>query len=386
MKSSSPLGHGFHRSTFSIVDLDAIAHNLREIRRLLPPGTAVCAVVKADAYGHGAVPVARELEKLGTESFGVATVEEGVELRQAGVRRPILVLGMGPNGHMDALENELTPIIHSPDLAGQIYEAARKIGKPVPVHIKVDTGMGRLGLFPEQMASVLAELRGNPWIRIQGVASHFSSAESDARFTGLQTDLFGTVLREKGLSESEGLQIHIANSAGILNRTEGFHTMVRPGIILYGVYPDRGLEEKIRLKPVMTFKTQVLAVKEHPAGSPISYGQTFRTVRPSRIASLPVGYADGYRRDLSNRGCVLVRGTRAPVVGTVTMDLTMVDVTDIPHVSAGDEVVLFGRTEQGGLPVEEIAEKIHTIGYELLCAVSKRVPRIYLRHGKILNG
>ncbi len=385
MNPPLPVRQGIHRATFAIVDLDAIAHNLREIRSLLPPGTAVCPVVKADAYGHGAVPVARELERLGTESFGVATVEEGVELRQAGIQRPILVLGMGPNGHAEALENELIPVIHSPELAGQISEAARKRKKPVPVHIKLDTGMGRLGLFPEQAAPVVAELRENPWIRIQGVASHFSSAESDPEFTGLQMDRFRRSLKEDALLGSDEVQVHIANSAGVLNLPEGPHTMVRPGIILYGVYPDRGLEDKIRLEPVMTFKTHVLAVKEHPAGSPISYGQTFRTSRPSRIASLPVGYADGYRRDLSNRGCVLVRGTRAPVSGTVTMDLTMADVTEVAGASAGDEVVLFGRTEQGRLPVEEVARTIDTIGYELLCAVSRRVPRIYMRHGKILD-
>ena len=383
MNPPHPVSPGIYRATLATVDLDAIAHNLHEIRSLLSHSTAVCAVVKADAYGHGAVPVARELEARGVDSFSVATVEEGLELREAGIRKPILVLGLGSSGVEQALDHELTPVVHNRESAKNVSEAARKAERPVPVHIKLDTGMGRLGLFPEGLDPILDVLRRDPRIRIQGIASHFSSAESDPLFTRAQRERFQEALgRTEGLLGTGIEQIHMANSAGILNCPEGAYTMVRPGIILYGVYPETGLASKIRLKPAMTFKTHVLDVKSHPAGSPVSYGQTFRTERPSRIATLPVGYADGYRRDLSNRGFVLVRGVRAPVAGTVTMDLTLVDVTDIPGVEQGDEVVLFGKTGQGSLPVEELAETINTIPYELLCAVSKRVPRLYCRSGE----
>ena len=386
MNLSDPVPCGILRATIATVDLDALAHNLNEIRGVLPAATAVCAIVKADAYGHGAVPVARELEARGVNSFGVATVEEGLELREAGIRKPILVLGLGATGVEEALAYDLTPVIHSVGSAKRVSEAARNAERTVPVHIKLDTGMGRLGFFPAGLEPLLDELRQNPWIRIEGIASHFSSAECDPVFTRVQRERFQEVLSKVEVLQDKGIeQTHVANSAGILNCPEAAYAMVRPGIILYGAYPEKGLASKIRLRPAMTFKTHVLAVKSHPAGSPISYGQTFHTQRPSKIATLPVGYADGYRRDLSNRGFVLVRGHRAPVAGTVTMDLTLVDVTDVPDVEEGDEVVLFGQTGQGCLPVEELAEILHTIPYELLCAVSRRVPRVYCRSGKIAD-
>jgi len=386
MESTFPLPHGIYRATLAIVDLDAVTHNLYEIRRNLPPQAAVCAIVKADAYGHGAVPVSRELEARGVNSLGVATVEEGLELRGAGIRLPILVFGMGAAGIETAVEHQLTPIITSSALGGLISEAARKRAIPVPVHLKLDTGMGRLGLLPDQLPSVLETLGQNPWIRIEGVASHFSSADSDPDFTRDQLKRFleavDQVARCLGTTPK---QIHIANSAGILNHPETAHTMVRPGIALYGAYPEKALATKIKLKPAMTLKTRVLYLKSVPPGSPISYGQTYRTKRLSRIATLAAGYADGYRRELSNCGEVLIRGLRAPVVGTVTMDFIMVDVSDVPGVVEGDEVILFGHTSEGTLPVDDLAEKIGTIPYELLCAVSRRVPRVYCRNGKIVD-
>ena len=373
---------GVYRATRAVVDLDAVAHNLHCVRSLLPAGVEVCAVVKADAYGHGAVPVARRLAEEGVERFAVATVEEGVELRLAGIRRPILLLGAGLSGIQAAIEHDLTPVVFSPSTARRVARAAREARRPIPIHLKFDTGMGRLGLLPEGWEPVLEELLRSPGVRLEGIATHFSSAESDPSFTRAQVEAFQKILDAiRRRHPVDGATIHMANSAGILNHPEAAGSMVRPGLMLYGAAPDRALEGKADLRPAMSFRTRVLYLKQVPAGSPLSYGQTFRTKRPSRIATLPVGYADGVRRALSNRGSVLVRGRRAPVVGNVTMDLTLVDVTDVPGAAEGDEVVLFGRSEETTLPVEEVAEAVGTIPYEILCGVGRRVPRVYLRHG-----
>jgi alanine racemase len=386
MNPPSSVPGGIYRETLAIVDLDAIAHNLQEIRSLLPHAVAICAIVKANAYGHGAIPVSRELETQGVEAFGVATVEEGLELRQAGIRRPILVMGASFSGIEAAQEQALTPVVYSPDTAVRISEAARRTEKPLAIHLKVDTGMGRIGLLMEDWRPVLEELLANPWVRVEGLMSHFSSAESDDAFTRNQLDRFERAVQQiHELGQGKTRHLHIANSAGILNHPESSYTMVRPGILLYGVYPERELKGRCGVRPSMTFKTRVLYVKSLPAGSPVSYGQTFVTKRPSRIATLPVGYADGYRRALSNRGRVLIRGKTAPVVGNVTMDLTLVDLTDIPDASEGDEVILFGNAGDTCLPVEDLAAELHTIPYELLCAVSQRVPRVYRRDGKVVD-
>ncbi len=386
MNSPLRVPDGIYRATLAVIDLDAIAHNLRALRSLLPRSVAICAIVKADAYGHGAVPVSRELEARQVEAFGVASVEEGVELRQAGIERPILVLGVGSSGIEAAQEHRLSPVVYSPGTAVRLSEAARGMKKRLSVHLKIDTGMGRLGLLADEWKSVLSDLLENPWIEVRGIATHFSSAESDEEFTGTQLARFlEAVDRAGGDREALTRQIHAANSAGLVNHPESFFNMVRPGLLLYGAYPGPGLRTKIKVKPAMAFQTRVLYVKSLPPGSPVSYGRTFRTKRTSRIATLPVGYADGYRRDLSNRGWVLIRGQKAPVVGTVTMDLTMIDVTDVPGASEGDQVILFGGAEGACLPVEDLAEEIGTISYELLCGVSKRVPRIYLRDGKVVD-
>ena len=386
MNSPLSVPDGIYRATLAVIDLDAIGHNLRVLRSLLPRSVSICAIVKADAYGHGAVPVSKELEAQGIEGFGVATVEEGLELRRAGIQRPIMVLGVGFSGIETAQQHGLAPVVYSPGTAQRIAEAARRMKKPLSVHLKIDTGMGRLGLLAEEWQGVLEDLRASPWIEVEGIATHFSSADSDAEFTRTQLDRFRRAVEQtRGIREAPVSQIHAANSAGLVNHPKSAFTMVRPGLLLYGSYPEPGLRHKITVRPAMTFRTHVLYVKSLPPGSPVSYGQTFHTKRASRIATLAVGYADGYRRDLSNRGWVLIRGHRVPVVGNVTMDLTMVDVTDIPDASEGDEVILFGPGQGTCLPVEDLAEEIGTISYELLCAVSRRVPRIYTRGGKIVD-
>ena len=299
---------------------------------------------------------------------------------------PWLTSGAARSGASVRTAHRLAPEIYSPGMAERVSQAARRIKKPLSVHLKIDTGMGRLGLLEDEWKGILEDLQRNPWIEVQGIATHFSSADSDAEFTRTQLARFKeAVERAGGIREPPTRQIHVANSAGLVNHPESVFTMVRPGLLLYGAYPEPGLREKVTVRPAMTFKTHVLYLKSLPPGSPVSYGRTFHTKRASRIATLPVGYADGYRRDLSNRGWVLIRGLEAPVVGTVTMDLTMVDVTDIPDVSEGDEVILFGPTKGACLPVEDLAEEIGTISYELLCAVSGRVPRIYTRGGKIVD-
>lgn len=386
MNLEPPVPDGIYRGTVAVVDLDAIAHNLRALRSLLPPSVAICAIVKADGYGHGAVPVSKELEARQVEAFGVATVEEGLELRRAGIERPILVLGAGLSGIEAAQKHGLTPVVYSPGTATAVSRAAQGIKKPLSVHLKLDTGMGRLGFLQERWKPALEELLGNPWIRVEGIATHLSSAESDPDFTGLQLDRFEETAEQIRRLCSGCVQwVHAANSAGILNHPESLYSMVRPGLLLYGAYPEPGLRAKITLRPAMTFKTRVLYVKSLPSGSPVSYGQTYRTQRASRIATLAAGYADGYRRDLSNRGRVLIRGCKAPVVGNVTMDLTMVDVTEVPDASEGDEVILFGPSGGNCLPVEDVAEAACTISYEILCGISRRVPRIYSRSGQIAD-
>jgi len=386
MNSPLSLPNRTYRETLAVIDLDAIADNLHALRNLLPRPVAICAVVKADAYGHGAVPVSRELEARGVEAFGVATIEEGLELRQAGIERSVLVLGVGFTGIEAAQEHRLEPVIYSPGTAERVSRAARRMKKPLSVHLKIDTGMGRLGLLEDEWKGILEDLLENPWIQVQGIATHFASADSDTEFTRTQLARFKEAIEAAGgIRTPPAEQIHAANSAGLTAHPESAFTMVRPGLLLYGAYPEPGLRERIRVRPAMTFKTQVLYLKSLPPGSPVSYGRTFYTKRASRIATLPVGYADGYRRDLSNRGWVLIRGRQAPVVGNVTMDLIMVDVTDIPDVSEGDEVILFGAEGGNYLPVEDLAERIGTISYELLCAVSRRVPRIYTRGGKIVD-
>ncbi len=381
------LPDGTYRATAAVVDLDAIDHNLLAVRKRIPSSVEICAVVKADAYGHGAVPVSRTLEARGVEAFGVATVEEGIELREAGIRRPILLLGASSPGVEILRRYRLTPVIHSEEAAKRLLEETRAAsGPPLPVHLKVDTGMGRLGILRDRWEAIVEALARGPGIRIEGIASHFSSAESDPGYTLGQIGRFDAAVEAARRHLGPGrLRLHIANSAGILNHPSRLYDLVRPGLVLYGVHPAPGLRERIDLRPAMTFQSRILAVRTLPEGSPISYGRTFRTRRRSRIAVLPVGYADGYRRDLSNRAHVLVRGVEAPVVGNITMDLTLADVTDIPGAGEGDEVILFGTSPTGNLPAEDLAERVGTIPYEILCGVGRRVPRLYRRGGRIVK-
>lgn len=369
------------RPTVATIDLDRLRANFRAVREAVPASAGVLAAIKGDAYGHGAVACAAALEAEGCDWFGVALIEEGKALRAAGITRPILSMGgIGPAGADEAIAGRLTPVISELESAERLDRAAGRRREPVGVHLKVDTGMGRLGVPMHHWEGFLDRLASMRWLRVDGVMSHF--AESDNRdddaavFTREQARRF---LEAVSAARSRGARpalLHLNNSGGVLGYPEYSFDLVRPGLILYGVSPV-GRDCPLSLQPVMRVTTRVLLVRDLPAGVGVSYGRTWITPRPSRIATLPVGYADGYPRALSNRGEVLIHGHRAPVRGRVCMDLVMVDVTDIPvPVDAGDEVVLLGA--QGGQEITawDLADAAGTIPYEILTGFSGRVPRV----------
>jgi alanine racemase len=366
------------RPTVGEVDLRALEFNYRQIQKRIPGGVKVLAVVKADAYGHGAIPVSLKLEKLGVEYLGVAISEEGAELRKGGVNAPILVLGGIFGGEVDQIFRfRLTPVIFRRDSLKLLSREAEKRRRKVKVHLKVDTGMGRLGVPLNLWTDFLKEVKRSPKIETEGILSHFSMTDEEKVFTQNQWKAFQqavVIAQEMGISCQ---YLHMASSAMLAAFPAYSASLVRPGIMLYGSYPSPAFQTVIPLKPVMTLKTRIHFMKSVPPGTRISYGGTFATQRESLIATLPIGYADGYSRHLSNHGEVLIHGKRAPIVGKVCMDFIMVDVTDIPRVSVGDEVILMGKQGRGQITAEEIAEKINSISYEVLCAIGKRVPRIY---------
>ncbi|HNG44921.1 MAG TPA: alanine racemase [Elusimicrobiota bacterium] len=368
---------GSLRPTWAEIDLNAFRHNLKALARFLPRRVSIMAVLKADGYGHGALPLARAAARLGKKvrlwGFGVSSVEEGLALRAGGLRERILVLGsLYPFESLDvALAGRLTPTIGSRGAAQALASRARRLGRPAECHVKIDTGMGRIGMAPATAREALGLFQANPFLRVEGVYTHLACADS-APETAQQLRAFEEALG--GLS-TRPPWVHAANSAGALGRPAARYDLVRPGIALFGVPPSPSLGKILSLRPVLSWKTRVVFVKMIPKGTPVSYGWTWRAPRRSRIATLPVGYADGYPRVLSNRGEVLLRGRRCPVVGRVTMDQILVDVTGLRGVDVGEEVVLIGQ--QGGqkITAEDLALAAGTIPYEILCGISKRVPR-----------
>lgn len=378
------------RPTVAQVDLRALRDNAKLARRLA--GTReVIAVVKADAYGHGAVPVVRTLGREGITRFGVALVEEGRLLRDAGVRGEVIVLGgFTIDQAPDLVELGLSATIFHLDHAAALDQAALRAGRVVPIHLKVDTGMGRLGFPVAEAVRALSRLTECAGLRIEGLMTHFSDADlADPAYAREQMERFDAVAN--GVRRA-GLRVpmrHAANSAALIRGPRGLappatrasdgplYESVRPGIMLYGCRPGPGVDG-VELRPVLALMTKVSLLKRVPPETPISYGRTFVTKRESLIGVLPIGYADGYLRALSNRGSVLVRGRRAPVVGRVCMDLTLIDVTEVPDAVEGDDVVLIGAQRDAVLPAEEVAEAAGTIAYELLCGIGPRVPRRYL--------
>lgn len=364
------------RSVWAQIDLTALEHNVRVVKGLLNPETKFCAVVKADAYGHGAIEVAKVAVRVGADYLAVAILSEALELRTAGFTVPILVLGHTPDLQArQVVAHAVEQTIFTLEAARALSEAAVELGTIAKVHIKVDTGMSRVGVPPAAVADFAAAVAQMPGICIEGLFSHFATSDSaDKSYALKQLDCFEQVIREL---KCRGLDIplkHIANSAAILELPQTQFDMVRAGIILYGLWPSNEVKKTIELRPVMAFKSVVILVKEVPAGVGVSYGCTYVTQRPSRIATLPVGYADGWTRLLAEKASILIRGQRARVIGRICMDQCMIDVTDIPDVQEGDEALLFGGNE---LPADEIADHLGTINYEVVCMVGKRVPRVY---------
>jgi len=368
------------RPTRVEIDLDALRFNLRQARERVGPACEILAVVKADAYGHGASGVAPALAAAGADQFGVALVGEGLALRRYGLLQPIVVLGgVFPGEEQDILKHDLQPALYDLDTARRLDAAARTNGMRIPCHLKVDTGMGRLGFRPERLAEVLAALKGLSGVEVRGVISHLALAdEPDQPFTSTQIERFQAVVAQVRDAGFAPRYLHLANSAAIYSRDLAGCNLVRPGVSLYGGLTGTPFEQTVPQRPVMSFLSQVAQLKEVPAGEGISYAHRFVTQRPSLLAAVPVGYADGYNRILTNRGDVLIRGRRAPVAGTVCMDWILVDVTEIPDVAVGDRVTLLGRDGDECVTALEWADKIGTITYEVFCNISKRVPRVFV--------
>jgi alanine racemase len=373
--------------TWAEVSLDALRQNFRAVKKLVGESVAICAVVKADAYGHGAAACARALEAEGAPWFGVTGTEEAMALRRAGINaRLLLMTGIWKGEEQEVVANNLTPVVWEPWHVERLEKAAQKRETVFPVHLKIDTGMTRLGVTVETLPALCEALAASQHLQLEGVSTHFASVR-DPEKSRKQAARFEeglAVLRANGLWPA---LVHMANSAATLARSETWKTMIRPGIALYGYSrsPAPGLAQPgdpspLQLRPVLSWKTRVIAVKDVAAGQAIGYGGTFITQERSRIAVLPVGYADGFHRLLSNRGRVIVRGEYAPVAGRVSMDLTTIDVTAIPGVEIGDEVILIGQSNGKNVDAREHARLCETIPYEILCSISKRVPRVYLPH------
>lgn len=369
------------RPTWAEIDLDAIAHNMRELRRIAKPEAKICAVVKANAYGHGAVPVSRKVLAAGADFLGVAVLSEALQLRRAGIDAPILILGYTPPEQAEeVVKYDLSQTVFQWEVARALSDAARRLGKKAKIHVKIDTGMGRIGFLPgEEAVAEIKKIAALPHLYLEGIFTHFAMADAcDKTFTYRQLKIFLELIKRL---EQEGIVFsfrHAANSAALIDLPETHLDMVRPGIALYGLYPSPEVKrEKVELVPAMTVKSRIIQVKKVPTGTPVSYGCTWRAPRPTVVATLPIGYADGYTRLLSGKGEVLVKGKRVPVIGRICMDQCMIDVTDVPEVKQGEEVLIFGRDGRETLPVEELAAKIGTINYEIVCMLGERVPRYY---------
>ena len=369
-------------STRVKIDLDAIARNFDAVRE--KAGVPVMAVVKADAYGHGAIQVARLLQDK-CAFFGVSSMLEAMELRRAGLRTPILILGHTPvNAFPTAIRDGIRPTIFHYEDAQALSRAAQEANLSAPFHFAVDTGMSRLGFqVSEESADICARIAALPGLVTEGLFSHFATADcadlSKARQQAALFDRFYEMLKARGVNIAIR---HLDNSAGLMNFPNHYE-MVRSGIITYGMYPSSEVEPKLlKLEPALQFLSRVTHVKLLPPGREISYGGTFVTERETRVATVPVGYADGYRRSLSGKFYVLIRGKRAPILGRICMDQLMVDVTDIPETAVGDRVTLVGRDADECITMEEIAEAADSFNYEFVCGISRRVPRIYVSGGK----
>ena len=367
---------------YATVNLDAIVKNLENMKKNIQEDTKIIAVLKADGYGHGAVPIAKHIEHLPyLWGIAVATVEEGMILRKNGITKPILILGYTFSDDYDTIiEQEMRPAVFTLKMARELSKAAVRLKKPAKIHIKIDTGMSRIGYRNlEQAVPEILEISALEGIEIEGIFTHFARAdETDPAPAYQQMETFEQfihALEEKGLSISVK---HCSNSAGILRMKEANMNVVRAGIILYGLYPSDEVEKDlVPLEPAMELKSHIVYIKTLEPGVAVSYGGTYVTSRPTRVATIPVGYADGYCRGLSNKGFVLIHGKKAPILGRICMDQFMVDVTDIPEAQEADEVTLLGRDQKEQITMEELGNLSGRFNYEFACCISRRVPRIY---------
>lgn len=377
--------------TWVEIDLDRLERNIASLRAIAGPDVAMLHVIKADGYGHGAVEIGRASVEAGCALLGVATLHEGIELRQAGITAPVLILSPSlPEESEEILAWRLTPTLSTTEQATRMADAARRAGVRAPVHVEVDTGMGRTGFDAASAFEAIVAIAREPTLELEGVFTHFPDSDGeDPGFTLQQVALFDTLLERLASADVVVRWRHAANSAAVLAHPASRLNMIRPGIALLGVYPSPHVPRTVRLEPVLSFHARLVQVREVPPGHHISYGGTFVTTRPSRIGVVTAGYGHGLPRLLSNRGQVLVRGRRAPIRGRVTMDLTMVDLTDLPEALVGDEVHLFGGDVPGALDrpilVEEVAAWAETIPWEIFCQLDKRVVRKYVRGGRAIK-
>lgn len=372
------------RPVWAEIDLDNLAHNVREVRRRVGEGPQIMAVVKANAYGHGAPQVARVALENGASCLAVALVEEAEVLRREGIAAPIHLLSMPSPGQAErVVAGGFSCAVCAREVAEALSAAAVRLGRSARVQLKIDSGMGRLGLLPGEVPEFRRYLESLPGIELRGAFTHFASAdEADKAYTRRQFEAFRTALA--GCDGPPLPLAHAANSAAVIDLPELAGPLVRPGIMLYGLYPSPEVSHAaVDLRPVMSLKARVTFVKRLPAGSPVSYGRTYVTERSETVALLPLGYADGFSRLLSGKAEVLLHGRRVPVRGRICMDQCVIGVPDDLEVRIGDEAVIFGRQGEAELSVDEVAARLGTINYEVVCAVSGRVPRVYLRHGRV---
>lgn len=378
-----PLGDQKYRNWVE-VDLDNYINNLNEVRRLVGPDVKILQAVKADAYGHGAIEISNVALKNGISELGVANADEGVQLRVSGITAPIVILSPSTDAEItEVIKYDLTPSVSDLNFARAFQEQCAKASIKGKIHIEVDTGMGRGGTMHQEALAMIRKIRKYPDIEIEGIFTHLSSSEEMIDYNDRQWKLFKGILDELEKNHIFIPVKHMSNSGAILNFSRFNLDMVRPGIMTYGIYPSQATKTKATLLPVMSFKTRIVLIKEFPEGYSIGYGRSYATPRPTKVATIPVGYGDGYSIILSNRGEVLVRGKRAPIVGRISMDMCTVDVTDVEGCQVGDEVVMLGKQRDEYISANEIAEKVHTISYDILCALGKRAPRIFLHKGKM---
>ena len=376
-----------HKRVYARVDLDAIVSNIEKMKERLSEDTRIAVVIKADGYGHGSLPIAMELSDIPyIWGFCVATCEEALELRMHGIKKPILILGYSFSENYDKLiKNDIRPTIFTYEMAREYSDAAVRLGRDVKVHIKIDTGMGRIGFFPDENAAAeIKRIFELPGLLPEGIFTHFARAdESDLSATDEQYDRFLHMIE---LCEAQGVRFdirHCSNSAGILAYKKGNLDMVRAGITTYGLWPSDEVSHDIGLRPALSLYSHVVYVKDIEAGQALSYGGTFVAERPMRIATIPVGYADGYSRGLSNKGYVLIHGKKAQILGRVCMDQFMVDVTDIPDVAVRDKVTLIGADGDMRITMEEVGDLSGRFNYEFVCDLGMRIPRLYYRDGEL---